>query len=456
MTTVLKAGGSSVADEAKIRRILEQSQGLDDLIVLVVSAQGETTERIIQAIMSAQNGESVPEPGEVFQEFENLGVDNRDARAIGIRDSIYGEFQALRRKNRDKIRALEDPSHTAFLHLCGERLAALGVYLVSRRMNNSFWIDLLDERFPLAVRGDYHAARVDLEESRKRAQRLLSSGQKGVLILPGYGGSGLDERRAVRGLYRMKTLGRGGSDIAAFGDLYAFQGDRLLILTDVHGILDADVSTGKTVPVLDIEEAKDSADLGAKLPGSIALEGLEKYYSDGGNPEVYIAHSQDFDGTKTRIVRETEEKVPVKLAAGRDVVVYNFRGDIRGLQNVLDASGIDWTGLLKRNFGRVVVPQENAPYAERITSGYFQRAKGKNGVKTTKEDSFAFVGVVGSGMHGRVNVAGTASAALGRNRINIEYNMDPGEVSLGYIIGRHDRKRAIETFYRQFFRTRNL
>jgi len=423
--------------------------------VLTVSAQGKTTDRIVKAIESAKNREPVPEPEEIFQEFENLGIDSGDARITGIRDSVYGTFEALRVQNPSKVKALENPGHTAFLHLCGERLAALGVYVISEAAGNkSYWADLTSD-FPLAVKGDYHASRIDLEESRKRSQQLLMSVRNGILILPGYGGLEFD-RKGPNGIFRMKTLGRGGSDTAAFGYLYAFQGNRLLILTDVYGILDADVSMGKTVPLLDIEEAKDSADLGAKLPGSIALEGLEKYYSDGGNPEVYIVHSQDFDGPKTRIVRETEETVPVKLVAGRSAVIYKFRGDIRGLQNVLDASGVDWTGLLKRNFGRIVVSQENAAYAERITSDYFRRAKRKNGngVKTMTEDNLAFVGVVGSGMYDMPGVGARASAALGKNGISYMYAMDPGDVSLGFIIGRNYLKQAIEVLHREFLAPR--
>ena len=107
MTTVLKAGGSSVASEEKIQRILEQAHELDDLIVLIVSAQGKTTDRIVKAIESAKNGGPIPEPEEIFQEFEGLGIGNKDFRVTGIRDSVYGEFETLREQGSDKVKALE-------------------------------------------------------------------------------------------------------------------------------------------------------------------------------------------------------------------------------------------------------------------------------------------------------------------------------------------------------------
>ena len=450
MTTVLKAGGSSVADGTKISRILKQAQGLDDLIVLTVSAQGKTTNRIEKSIESAKNGEAVPEPEEIFQEFESLCIGNRNLTANGIRDSIYAEFRSLQKPTPEKLRQLEDPSYTAKLHLDGERLAAIGVCHIAQCSGlNPLCVDLIGSRFPLAVKGDYHAGRIDLEESRKRAQQVLSSVKHGILILPGYGGLDLD-RKGPNRIFRMKTLGRGGSDTAAFGYLYAFQGDRLLILTDVYGILNAAIEGGETVPVLDIEEAKDAASLGAKLPGRRALRGLEKCYEEGGNPEVYIAHSQDFAGPRTRIVKETEEKVPVKLVAGRDVVIYSLEGDIRGLQNVLANSGVDWAaGPLTDDYARVAVSQETDSYAERLITGH-RRQDGKNGRRMSKEGNLAFVGAVGSGMYNTQGIVGRAGTALGRSGIGVEYNMDPGKVSLGYIIGRNDTTPALVALHGEF------
>lgn len=444
MTTVLKAGGSSVADEAKISRILEQTHGMDDSIVLAVSAQGKTTDRIVKAIESARNGMHVPEPEEVFQEFESLGIGNRNTVADGIRDAIFLEFQSLQNPTPEKRKHLEDPSYTAKLHLDGEWLAAIGVHHIAQRSGiNALLVNFIDRRFPLAVKGDYHSARIDLEESRRIAQGLLHSANSDIIILPGYGG--IDRER-----HRMKTLGRGGSDTAAFGYLYAFQGNRLFILTDVHGILNAAVEGGKTVPVIDIEEAKDAASLGAKLPGRRALRGLERYYEEGSNPEVYIAHSQNFDGPNTEIVRETEEKVPVKLVAGRNVVVYELDGDIRGLQNILAGSGVDWTGQFTDDYARIAVSAETDSYAERLITGHRGRS-GKNGLRMSKEDNMAFVGVVGSGMYDMQGIVGRAGTALAKDGIGVKYNMDPGRVSLGYIIGRNNMAQALVALHGEFF-----
>lgn len=447
MTTVLKAGGSSLTDEEKIQEILKQARGLDDRIVLTASAQGDTTERIIKAIDDGKAGKKIPPPEDIFQEFEGLNILGRDYyRATGIRDSVYRTFQDIPTNIERRQQALNSPPFTAKLHLGGERLSALAVYIIAKESGyDASLIDLTYSGFPLAVSGDYHGAKVDLDESRARCQRVLRETPKGaMIILPGYGG--LD---AIT--HEEKTGGRGASDTVAFGYLYGFQGDRLLILTNVHGILNANVKGGETVPIMDIDEAKDAGSLGAKLPGRRALVGLEKYYEEGGNPEVYITHSQNFDGPKTRIVKATEEKVPVKLVAGRDVDVYTFEGDVRGLQNVLDGSGVDWSSFATDGLMCVAVSQETVPYAERLFTKLNGTKEG-NGFKMTKESGLASVGVVGSGMRGQHKVAGMVATTLGRKGVNIAYNMDPGKVSLGYIIDGRDSPMAIEALYGKFFR----
>lgn len=446
MVTVMKAGGSSVADAAKIGRIIEQAKDLEEPIVLIVSAQGKTTTRIENAIESAKKGERVPPPDEIFQEFERTGVKTSNI-AAGIRDAAYGGIHALEKRT---VAELGDPSYIAVLHLCGERLSAIAVQDIARQCGvDASLIDFVSDDFPLVVKGYHLGATIDTAESRRKARQLMQANRSRLLVLPGYGG--LD--KSTKG---MKTLGRGGSDTAAFGYLYAFGGDVLYILTDVPGILTAAVDDGKTVPVLDVEEAKDAASLGAKLPGRRSLKPLETAYAEGMKPYVVITSSQDMTGPGTRIVKETAKKVPVKLVAGRNVVVYQVSGGIKGLQGVFDGSGVDWSGAFTDDHARLVVSEETAGYARRLLDGYMQKRRNgqHNGIEVTEERDLAYAGVVGSGMYRRPDVTGKASGALGSRGINIRYNTDPGPASLGFVVGGNDLKPAIETLHREFLSVR--
>ncbi len=447
MVTVMKAGGSSVADRDKIAEIIEQARGFDGPVVLTVSAQGKTTKRIENAIAGAKKGERVPPPDEIFQEFERTGVRTSKV-AAGIRDAAYGGIHALENRTGTE---LDDPSYIAVLHLCGERLSAIAVHDIARQCGvDASLIDFVSDDFPLVVKGYHLGATIDTAESRRKARQLMQANRSRLLVLPGYGG--LD--KSTKG---MKTLGRGGSDTAAFGYLYAVMGNRLYILTDVPGILTAAVDDGKTVPVLDVEEAKDAASLGAKLPGRRSLKPLEIAYAEGMNPYILITSSQNLAGPGTRIVKETDEKVPVKLVAGRNVVVYQVSGGIKGLQGVFDGSGVDWSGAFTDGHARLVVSEETAGYARRLLDGYMQKRRNgqqHNGIEVTEERNLAYAGVVGSGMYGRPDVTGKASGALGSRGINIRYNTDPGPASLGFVVGGNDLKPAIEVLHREFLSSR--
>ena len=346
MTTVIKVGGSSQSTFDNIQRIVDQSRELDDNLVYAISAQGKTTDRIDEAIERAKRGERT-EPEYVFQELESMyGTLQLEGYEVPLRDGIYQRFSNLPQEAKNKrkngfgepISNLDDPSYSAFLHLSGERLAAAAfAHILEINGIKSTWIDFHSTSFPLVVSGDYRNARIDLEESRKKASWLTSGNGHKPIVLPAYGGVEVEN---PEGMPRFKTLGRGGSDTAAFGYLYAFEGNALWILTDVNGILTANFEGGVTVPELNLAEAKDSGTLGAKLPGRRSLHGAEQYFREGAAPSIFLAHGQDINGPKTSIVYKTTERVPVKLVAGRDVVQYVLEGDLRGLHNKLEESGM--------------------------------------------------------------------------------------------------------------------
>ncbi len=449
MTSVVKIGGSSLATLDSTLQIMKQLRDLDEDLVITVSAQGKTTDRIAHAIESARNGRRI-EPEEVFTEFEAMYTGLPKGNYLrGLRDSVFGEFGKILAKGREE---LDSPSQTAYLHLCGERLsAALFASIMSGNGNNSEFIDFFSHTFPLVVKGDYHNARIDFDETRKRA--YLQEINRRSIILPGYGG--IDKEG------RAKTLGRGGSDTTAFGYLYAFQGNSLWMLTDVDGILEnANIDGSRTVESIDLAEAKDGATLGAKLPGRRALEGAEKYFKEGARPEIFVAHSQDMDGPKTRIVYKTEEKMPVKFVAGRDIVLYELEGNLRGLHNKLEESGIEFAGFISNDYARIVIPDDAKDYAARIMGELFENGNGSRGdVEIQRYADFSLIGAVGNGMYqngnensneSSVGITAAAGSTLSTSGVDIKYNMDPGKVSLGFIVRRGDMAPAINALYRRF------
>lgn len=431
MTSIIKIGGKSCETGEQMGRLTQAFEEWDGNIVAVVSAQGRTTDRIEDAIKEAREGKAL-QPKQIFGEFENAYNWLNDKNLSGLRDAAYSDFERI------KTEKLEDPSYTAFLHLYGERLsaAAFSSFLGASGIHSK-WLDFTDSEFPLAVKGDHHAARIDFSASRKKASSI--NGQEKVVVLPGYGG--VDKKQ-------LKTLGRGGSDTAAFGCLYAFGGKDLWILTNVNGILEID-GKGKTVGEIDVQEAMDAAALGAKLPGSRSLEGAAKCFSEGAYPDIYVANSRDIS-RHTKIVYRTKDTTPVKLVAGRDVIAYEMKGDIRGVQKAFDQTGVEFNLCCSPFYGSLLVPSDASGQADKILDRLFGERLKNGYVKIEKAGVYSWIGAVGKGMEEARGITARAGYALSSAGIDIIYNRDPGKVSVGFVIDAENRKKALAALHEEF------
>lgn len=416
MRTVIKAGGSSLKDVAGVRTLIGQAREIAGDRLVVVSAQGKETDRIIDAIQKSGNGGKPPKPEEIFREFESMGIPSSYHR--GVRDSIYMAFG-----NAANLSILPESQRTGFYHMAGERLSAVAAEFVANQEGiDAAMVDFMDEDFPLVVRGHYLNASPDYGASRVNAQTLLEKHNGRMIIVPGYGG--IDYRSRS-----MKALGRGGSDTAAFAYLYAFNADELYILTDVNGILDGNVEGGKTVPELDIDEVKDAATLGAKLPGRKAVQGLELCYAENSHPGVYIA--RDVHGERTSIKKETE-KCPARLVAGREVAAFHVAGKLAGMEDALRKHGIDFPLGAGSDYAHIIVAGDVASYAQEVLSNFAMRKGGD--VTVNSAVPMIYVGVVGNGMPDAAGSLNRAAGTLTHSGMTMAYGRDPGRVSLGYLI----------------------
>lgn len=446
MTQIVKIGGKSGATLEKNQRIIEQIRHFDEPTVVVVSANGGATDRIQGFLEGKTIG-----PEQIFQEFEMMykSLETRHTRnghLTHLRDLTYDEFERA-------------PKDTAALHMSGERLAAaLFDAMLDENGVSSEFVDFVDEGFPVKVSGDDHNARIDYDASREAASAFMKKNGSRFIVLPGYGGLDVKSRK-------FKTLGRGGSDTSAMGNMYAFSASGLWMLTDVPGILryaglKDRAGEDDVVGCLGMDEIEDAASLGVKLPGRKAVEGIEKYFGEGASPQIYITRDADISGPRTAIVRKDGKKEPVKLVGGRNIIFYKIKGDIRGLHNVLMKKYVEHTAQMSNAWTRLMVPEYDGD-SRSYVDGVLSRLLGaRPGTKVECYTDLAWVGVVGNGMESNgsvyrqeaMGIAARAASAL--SSIDIVYQMDPGEVSLGYVVHRKDSRAAQEALYNEFLNGR--
>ena len=235
---VVKYGGSSLADHEHLSKAVEavtKEVGKGTQIVVVVSAMGKTTEKLLDTTKNVANGK-----------VDRKELD--DILAMGERTSIRIFATALR---------------------------AQGI--------ESRFFDPLEQDWPIITDDAFSNANPNLEQCEEKIQQyVLPFVEKGfVPVIAGFVGRTIDGK--------ITTLGRGGSDTTAFILAKALEANEVILVTDSDGIMSADpkiVGNPKRLPEIDVNTLSGLADSGTKFIHRKAL----KYKAESINVKV-INHS---------------------------------------------------------------------------------------------------------------------------------------------------------------------
>ncbi|MGI0151516.1 MAG: hypothetical protein ACREC5_06240, partial [Thermoplasmata archaeon] len=154
--------------------------------------------------------------------------------------------------------------------------------------------------WPLLARGDPLRAEIDLDLSRPRARRLLTSDGP-IVVLPGF--VGIDA-----GTGEVSTLGRGGSDTSAVALGRLLGRSEVILVKDVPGVLEADprlVPEARPLSELSVEEMDALARGGASVVAASALA----YMSEEILLRV-IAIGEPFDRPTGTVIRARSRSAP--------------------------------------------------------------------------------------------------------------------------------------------------
>ena len=265
--TVLKFGGTSVADAAALQRVvgLVRHAQRSTRPIVVVSALAGVTDALLAAADVAASGD----PEGIRPQIDALLQRHADVAARLARpDGATGIRTVLGRARGELLdllkRIAEDPERRPALRdevaSYGERLSAALVtsVLLSADMPARY----VDARHCL-ITDDTHGRATPLvpdTEQRTQAELAPLLDRHFVPVLGGYIGATLEGVTT--------TLGRGGSDYSASLVGAALSAAEIQIWTDVSGVLTADpqvVPGARTIPSLSYAEAAELAYFGAKV-----------------------------------------------------------------------------------------------------------------------------------------------------------------------------------------------
>jgi len=285
---VMKFGGSSVADAARLRHVADiVKTQLDRKPVIVLSAMGDTTDYLLEA------GETALKNGVV--EIENVKKSHRVViknLKLPIQKEIDALMDELTRllSGISLIRELT-PRTRDYLVSFGERLSVriAAAFLKTVRMNARAF-DAWELGF--LSNSNFGMAELEKESWELIPEKILPLIKGNVLpVVTGF--IAKDAKGSIT------TLGRGGSDLSATMIAASCKAEEVQVWKDVDGILSADpriVKNACPVQSVTYEEAAELAYFGAQVLHPRAMQPCMKT----GTP-VLVKNSYNIGAPGTRI-----------------------------------------------------------------------------------------------------------------------------------------------------------
>ncbi len=395
---VQKFGGSSVANAERVMNVAKiitdtYAQGND--VVVVVSAQGDTTDDLIAKAKEIN-------PGAAKREMDML-------MAAGEQISI--SLLAM---------AIEKLGYSA--------------------------ISLLGWQAGFSTDSVYSAARIKKVDTKRLKTEL---GNKKIVVVAGF--QGLNKYDDVT------TLGRGGSDTSAVAIAAALHADKCQIYTDVDGVYTADprkVKNAQRLPEITYDEMLELATLGAQVLNNRSVEMAKKY-----NVELEVISSiNPIPGTMVKETAKMEKMLVRGVTKDSDASRISISGlnDVPGVAfkifSILAAKNIN-VDIILQSVGRdgtkdiaFTVSEAHADEAvEAINSLPFI-----GDAKVVRDDTIAKISVVGAGMETHPGTASTMFEALFNQDINIQM-ISTSEIKISVLIDQKDADRAVSAVHEAFF-----
>lgn len=395
---VQKFGGSSVADAARVNNVASRivdTYKEGNSVVVVVSAQGDTTDDLIEKALEINTNPSKREMDMLLASGEQISI--------------------------------------ALLAMAIEKI---GVPVVSLTGWQAGFLTNSNA-------GNSRIIKVDTE-------RILSEiDQKKIVIVAGF--QGVDKYDNIT------TLGRGGSDTSAVAIAAAIHADKCEIYTDVDGVYTADpriVKSAKKLDEITYDEMLELASLGANVLHNRSVEMAKKY---GVKLEVKSSFEK-VNGTIVKEAISVEKMLIRGVARDNDVARIAIIGleDTPGIAfkvfSVLAKNSIN-VDVILQSIGRnnkkdisFTVTKNNLQAALKLLE---EEKNVLNYEDITHREDISKVSIVGAGMVNNPGVAAKMFEALYDEGINI-HMISTSETKVSVLINIKNAERAVQAIHDKF------
>ena len=396
---VQKFGGTSVRDAERVMnvaKIVTDTFAKGNDVVVVVSAQGDTTDDLI-------------------------------AKAEEINPNAS-------RREKDMLLAAGEQISISLLAMAIEKL---GYHATS----------LLGWQAGFETSSAHTSARIKRVNTERIREAL---DKKNIVVVAGF--QGISRHGDIT------TLGRGGSDTSAVAIAAAMHADLCQIYTDVEGVYTADprkVENAKKLQEISYDEMLELATLGAQVLNNRSVEMAKKY-----NIELEVLSSlAKAPGTIVKEKTKMEKMLISGVAKDTDVArisvigVPNTPGIAFKMFSKLSAKDIN-VDIILQSIGHdgkkdisFTVAKSRGKEAVAALEDYMVSHGAK---EVLYDDEVAKISIVGAGMESHAGVATKMFEALYDAQINIQM-ISTSEIKVSVLIDINDADKAVKAIHRKFF-----
>jgi len=460
---VMKFGGTSVGSVESILNVKKIVEACDEPVIVVVSALGGITDKLISTAQLALAGDasyldSYSEMVARHHRMIDAIIPDAEVQVKLLKrvDSLLDDLKSIY-QGVYLIRDLSDKTHSAIVSY-GERISS---QIVAALINGATWHNALDfirterkqQKNILVTEQTYNAVRSEFREYMREAKQ----GRRPVALVPGFISTDVNTGEVT-------NLGRGGSDYTASIIAAALDASVLEIWTDVDGFMTADprvINTAYTIDRLSYIEAMELCNFGAKVvyPPTIypvCIKNIPIIIKNTFHPEAAGTIITQESGNESRAIKGISSINNTSLITVAGLSMVGVIGVNQRIFTALAREGISVfmvSQASSENNTSIGVRNEDAEKACDVLNEEFQKEIEMGAMfEMSVEKNLATVAVVGENMKHTPGIAGKLFGTLGRNGISvIACAQGASETNISFVVESRFLRKSLNVIHDSFF-----
>lgn len=454
---VLKFGGTSVGSVESILSLkaIVEKEAQKQPIIVVVSALGGITDKLIATSVLAQKGdEAWKDEFQAMVERHHKMIDTiitdprKREQLFNIVDSLFEQLRSIY-FGVYLIHDLSKKTQDAIVSY-GERLSS---NIVATLVQGAKWYD--SREFIKTVRKN-HKNTLDSELTNRLVRRTFSDLQR-ISLVPGFISKDCDTDEIT-------NLGRGGSDYTAAIIAAALDADILEIWTDVDGFMTADprvIKTAYTIKELSYIEAMELCNFGAKVvyPPTIypvCVKNIPIRVKNTFNPDSEGSIIKQKVANNDKPIKGISSINGTTLITVAGLSMVGVIGVNRRIFTALADNGISVfmvSQASSENSTSIGVRDQDAAEAVEVLNGEFAKEIETGAMfPMHAESGLATIAVVGENMKHVPGIAGKLFGTLGRAGISmIACAQGASQTNISFVVKSEHLRKALNAIHDSFF-----